>query len=138
MGTDVKSALWSILLLVYSLEPAVSKFDKFPPEVSQLGIPEALSRAYRHWHAAQADQAEQLCQRVLAVWPGHAGALHQLGLMAHAYGNPNLALAHLRQACFALRAPALYFSNLAEMCCACWLRLYGLDGLPITTKQDVQ
>ncbi|MFP3249364.1 MAG: sulfotransferase [Paraburkholderia sp.] len=81
-----------------------------------MSIAEALGRAHAHWNAGQADQAEQLCQRVLAAWPGHADALHLLGLMAHAYGNLDLALSHLRQACMAPRAPAVYSSNLAEMC----------------------
>ena len=98
----------------------------------------ALSLAYRHSNDAQAYQAEQLCQRVLAVWPGHADTLQLLGLIAHAYGNQNLALAHFRQACVAPRAPALYFSNLAEFCRVRWLRLYVLDCLPITTTQNVQ
>jgi tetratricopeptide (TPR) repeat protein len=79
-------------------------------------IPDALGRAQAHWNAGQADQAEMLCQRVLALWPGQADALHLLGLMAHAYGNLDLAIAHLRQACQAPRAPAVYYSNLAEMC----------------------
>lgn len=83
---------------------------------NSLNIPETLSRAYAHWEAGQADQAEWLCQRVLAVWPGQADALHLLGLMAHAYGNLDLAITHLRQACMAPRAPAAYSSNLAEMC----------------------
>jgi tetratricopeptide (TPR) repeat protein len=82
---------------------------------NQIDISEALNRAYAHWNAGQADQAEQWCQRVLAVWPGHADALHLLGLMAHAYGNLDLAIGHLRQACMAPRAPAVYSSNLAEM-----------------------
>lgn len=86
------------------------------PIATQLGIPEALNRAHAHWNAGQADQAEQYCQRVLAAWPGQADALHLLGVMAHAYGNLDLAVAHLRQACLAPRAPAVYFSNLAEMC----------------------
>lgn len=81
-----------------------------------LGIDEALRRAAAHWNAGQADQAELFCQRILAVWPGHADALHLLGIMAHAYGNLDLALQYVRQACLAPRAPALYFSNLAEMC----------------------
>jgi len=80
-----------------------------------LNIAEALSRAHAHWEAGQADQTELLCQRVLAAWPGQADALHLLGLMAHAYGNLDLAIAHLRQACMAPRAPAIYSSNLAEM-----------------------
>ena len=81
-----------------------------------LSIPEALAKANAHWNAGQVDQADMLCQRVLAAWPGQADALHLLGLMAHAYGNLDLAITHLRQACQAPRAPAVYVSNLAEMC----------------------
>lgn len=84
------------------------------PQTMQIG--EALQRAHAHWNAGQAEQAEQYCQRVLAAWPGQADALHLLGLMAHAYGNLDLAIAHVRQACMAPRAPAVYSSNLAEMC----------------------
>lgn len=81
-----------------------------------LNIEEALRRANDHWNAGQADQAELFCQRVLAVWPGQADALHMLGVIAHAYGNLDLGIQHLRQACLAPRAPAVYYSNLAEMC----------------------
>lgn len=83
---------------------------------SPLSIQEALQRANDHWNAGQAEQAELLCQRVLAAWPGQPDALHILGLMAHAYGNLDLAIQHLRQACLSPRVPALYLSNLAEMC----------------------
>ncbi|HTB42381.1 MAG TPA: sulfotransferase [Acetobacteraceae bacterium] len=79
-------------------------------------IGQALGRARAHWQAGQADQAEMACQQVLAVWPGQSDAMHLLGIMAHAYGNLDLAIAHLRQACQAPRAPAVYFSDLAEMC----------------------
>ncbi|WP_127090992.1 tetratricopeptide repeat-containing sulfotransferase family protein [Aquabacter cavernae] len=82
---------------------------------NQLTIQEALQRASAHWQAGQAEPAEQLCQRVLAVWPGQPDALHILGLMAHAYGNLDLAVQHLRQAALSPRVPALYLSNLAEM-----------------------
>ena len=81
-----------------------------------LNLEQALQRAYAHWNAGQADQAELFCQRVLAVWPGQSDACHLMGVMAHAYGNLDLALQHVRQACLAPRAPAVYFSNLAEMC----------------------
>lgn len=87
-----------------------------PAPSDNLSIEEALNRAYAHWNAGQADQAELFCQRVLAVWPGQADALHLLGVMAHAFGNLDLALQHVRQSCLAPRAPAVYFSNLAEMC----------------------
>jgi tetratricopeptide (TPR) repeat protein len=79
-------------------------------------IGQALGRARAHWQAGQADQAEMACQQVLAVWPGQSDAMHLLGIMAHAYGNLDLAIAHVRQACQAPRAPAVYFSDLAEMC----------------------
>ena len=87
-----------------------------PASAPQLSLNEALQLAYAHWNAGQADQAEQYCQRVLTAWPGQADALHLMGVMAHAYGNLDLAITHLRQACLAPRAPAVYFSNLAEMC----------------------
>lgn len=87
-----------------------------PSSTPDLTLEEALTRAYAHWNAGQVDQAEQLCQRVLAAWPGQADALHLMGLMAHGFGNLDLALQYLRQACLAPRAPGLYFSNLAEMC----------------------
>lgn len=79
---------------------------------STLSIQEALQRASDHWNAGQ---AEQLCQRVLATWPGQPDALHILGLMAHAFGNLDLGIQYLRQACLSPRAPAIYLSNLAEM-----------------------
>ena len=81
-----------------------------------LTIDQALGQANAHWNAGQADQAERLCQQVLAQWPGQTDALHLMGLMAHAYGNLDLAIEHLRRACLAPRAPAIYLSNLAEMC----------------------
>lgn len=81
-----------------------------------MNIPEALSRAHAHWNAGQADQAERFCQQVLAAWPGQTDALHLLGLMAHADGHLDVAIAHLQLACMDPRAPAVYFSNLAEMC----------------------
>lgn len=81
-----------------------------------LTIEQALAQANAHWNAGQADQAERLCQQVLAHWPGQTDALHLMGLMAHAYGNLDLAIDHLRRACLAPRAPAVYVSNLAEMC----------------------
>ncbi|HTH17333.1 MAG TPA: sulfotransferase [Magnetospirillum sp.] len=87
-----------------------------PAPSDNLSIDEALNRAYAHWNAGQTDQAELFCQRVLAAWPGQADALHLMGVMAHAFGNLDLALQHVRQACQAPRAPAVYFSNLAEMC----------------------
>lgn len=75
-----------------------------------------IAQAYAHWSAGQAPQAEHLCLRVLAAQPEQPHARHLLGLIAHAYGHADLALAHLRVACRAPAAPAAYCSNLAEIC----------------------
>jgi tetratricopeptide (TPR) repeat protein len=80
-----------------------------------MNVEQAVALAYRHWDASQAGEAEQLCRQVLQAVPGEAGALHLLGLMAHRSGNAEAAINYLNEACKALRAPALYFSNLAEM-----------------------
>ena len=85
-----------------------------PPQTIDIG--QTLTRAHAHWQAGQADQAEIACQQVLAIWPGQSDAMHLMGLMAHAYGNLDLAITHLRRACQAPRAPAIYFSDLAELC----------------------
>jgi tetratricopeptide (TPR) repeat protein len=85
------------------------------PQGGAISIPEVISQAYAHWNAGQADQAEILCQRILAAWPGQTDALHLLGLIAHAFQHHDLAIGYLRKACDAPRAPALYLSNLAEM-----------------------
>lgn len=81
-----------------------------------VSIEQALGMAHAHWDAGQAEQAEMLCQQVLGIWPGNSDAHHLLGLMAHAYGNLDLAIDNLRKACQSPRTPPLYLSNLAEMC----------------------
>ncbi|MCA1325170.1 tetratricopeptide repeat-containing sulfotransferase family protein [Herbaspirillum sp. alder98] len=86
------------------------------PFANQITIPEALKRAYAHWNAGQAPMAEQLARQVLQMAPYQPDALHLLGLMAHAYGKPDLALDYLRRACAATTASASYCSNLAEVC----------------------
>lgn len=86
------------------------------PVANPLTIPEALKRAYAHWNAGQAPQAEQLCLQVLQVVPHQPDALHLLGVMAHAYDRIDLAIDYLRKACLFSTAPATYHSNLAEMC----------------------
>ncbi|WP_448662042.1 sulfotransferase [Sphingomonas sp. CJ20] len=80
-----------------------------------ISVEQAIQQAHAHWNAGQVDQAERLCQQVLAMWPGHSDASHLMGLMAHAYGNLDLAIDHLRNACQSPRVPAIYLSNLAEM-----------------------
>ncbi len=87
-----------------------------PSSVAPLSVSAALSQAYAHWNAGQAPEAEQLCLRVLDVAPDQPDARHLLGLMAHAYGLPKVAIEHLRVACRSPLAPASYHGNLAEIC----------------------
>lgn len=88
-----------------------------PPTTGpQLSLREALQQAHAHWNAGQAAHAEVLCRRILAASPGQADASHLLGLIAHAHGQPALALDLLRHACRTDAAPAVYFGNLAEIC----------------------
>src|SRR5471032_2847159 len=56
-------------------------------------------------------------ERARSAWrAGRADASHLMGLMAYDFGNLDLAIAHVRQACQSPRAPALYFSDFGEMC----------------------
>jgi tetratricopeptide (TPR) repeat protein len=81
-----------------------------------IDVPATVERARAAWRAGRADEAEMACRQVLAVWPGQTDATYLLGLMAYTFGNLDLAIAHVRQACEAPRVPAVYLSDLAEMC----------------------
>ncbi len=81
-----------------------------------IDVADTVERARAAWRSGRADEAEMACRRVLAVWPGQADATYLIGLMAYTFGNLDLAIAHVRQACEAPRAPAVYLSDFAEMC----------------------
>jgi Flp pilus assembly protein TadD len=68
-----------------------------------MNVEQTVERARAAWAAGRADEAEMACRQVLAVWPGQTDAAYLLGLMAHTYGNLDLAIAHVREAC---RSPA--------------------------------
>ena len=55
--------------------------------MSQLTIQQAFDLAVRHHQAGHLQQAEQLYRQILAQQPGHADALHMLGLIAHQLGR---------------------------------------------------
>ncbi|MCG5244097.1 tetratricopeptide repeat-containing sulfotransferase family protein [Azospirillum doebereinerae] len=106
---------------------------KSPPAPQGVPIAEAIDMAHRHWEAGQAVEAEHLCRRVLEVWPGQPDVLHLLGLIAHAFDQPDVAIDHMRQACAHPQAPADYFSNLGELC----RRRNRLDEAEQATRQAV-
>lgn len=93
------------------------KADSHPTlgQDSRMNVEQAIALAYRRWNERQAPEAERLCRQVLHAIPGQPAALHLLGLIAHARGDQSAALSHLGEACKAANAPALYFSNLAEI-----------------------
>ncbi|MEY8711451.1 tetratricopeptide repeat-containing sulfotransferase family protein [Mangrovibacter phragmitis] len=86
-----------------------------PLDSQQLTVLQALELANAHWNAGQAAQAEQLCLRVLEVAPLQHDALNLLGLMMHAYGMLDKAIDYIHKACHSPDAPAIIFSNLAEL-----------------------
>jgi tetratricopeptide (TPR) repeat protein len=81
-----------------------------------VGTEQTIERARAAWAAGRADEAEIACRQVLALLPGQTDAAYLLGLMAYTYRNLDLAIANVREACRSPRAPAVYFSDFAEMC----------------------
>ena len=61
-------------------------------------IAQWFSAAMAHQHAGRAADAERLCRQILAVDPGHAQALHLLGLMEYQRGRSDDAIEHIRMA----------------------------------------
>lgn len=51
-------------------------------------LPEALTFALRHYQAGQLDDADTICDGILAQQPGDANALHLKGLVAFKRGEP--------------------------------------------------
>jgi tetratricopeptide (TPR) repeat protein len=80
-----------------------------------MDVEQAIALAYQLSNAGQVKRAEELCREVLTAAPQQAAALHLLGLIAHQRGEVGAAIFHLGEACKAPGAPAVYFSNLAEM-----------------------
>jgi tetratricopeptide (TPR) repeat protein len=87
-----------------------------PNDAQSIDIEKTIARARTAWGAARADEAEMACRQVLGVWPGQTDATYLLGLMTYAFGNLDLAILHVREASRSPRAPAVYFSDFAEMC----------------------
>jgi Flp pilus assembly protein TadD len=79
-------------------------------------LAEALQLAESRRGAGDLVAAEALCRQVLSARPGHAQALHQLGIVLHTKGDLAGAIDVLRQAVAADAGVALYHSNLGELC----------------------
>lgn len=81
-----------------------------------LTFEQALELADRHWTSGQFGPAEALCRQILANHPQHAGALHQLGLVAASTGHYQAAVELMSQAIALSPAHAVYHTNLGEIC----------------------
>ncbi len=79
-------------------------------------LAEALQLAESRRGAGDLAGAEALCRQVLSARPGHAQALHHLGIVLHTKGDLPGAIDMLRQAVAADAGIALYHSNLGEIC----------------------
>ncbi len=75
-------------------------------------VPQALELALQHHQAGRLAEAEALYRQILAVEPGHADALHLLGVVAHQVGRHDVAVELIRQAISLLPTAPAFFSNL--------------------------
>jgi tetratricopeptide (TPR) repeat protein len=76
-----------------------------------------LKSARQSFSRGEIDSARESCLGILAVFPGEAGALHLLGLIAHREGDLTHARDFLRRAAESPEASALYLLTYAELCC---------------------
>src|SRR5271156_2501699 len=76
-----------------------------------------LKSARQSFSRGEIDSARESCLGILAVFPGEAGALHLLGLIAHRDGDLANARNFLRRAAESAEASALYLLTYAELCC---------------------
>jgi Tfp pilus assembly protein PilF len=75
---------------------------------------DALELALAHHGAGRLAEAGQLYRQILALDPGHAGALHLLGVIALQSGRPDEAVWFVRQAVARDPGQCVFYSNLGE------------------------
>ena len=74
-----------------------------------------LSAAFAHQHAGRAAEAERVCRLILSVDPGHAQALHLLGLLEHQQGHSETAIVRIRAAIARDGRVAAFHHNLGNI-----------------------
>jgi len=77
-------------------------------------IPQAFDLALQHHQAGRLVEAETLYRQVLATQPGHADALHLLGVIAHQKGHYEVATELIRRSITLEPHNAAAHSNLGE------------------------
>jgi tetratricopeptide (TPR) repeat protein/SAM-dependent methyltransferase len=97
-------------------------------------VSESLHRAIKHHEAGQLDQAEALYREIVRVDPGHADALHLLGVAAHQKSDHPNGVHFIRQAIAKNGGSALYYSNLG----ACYRALKRYDEAIAAFREAVR
>jgi protein O-GlcNAc transferase len=82
--------------------------------VAPISIEKAMQTALEHHSAGRLSEADALYRQVLAENPGHADALHRLGLIAFQTGGNDAAIDLIRKAIAARPNDAAYHFNLAN------------------------
>ena len=77
-------------------------------------IPQVLSEAVAHHQSGDMERAGNLYRKILEAEPGHADALHLLGVIEHQQGRHQPAIELIRRALAANPGAAAFHNNLAE------------------------
>jgi len=80
-----------------------------------MSVDEAMHRATHLQNDGKLEQAELILNRILAINPTHAYALHLLGIIAYQVGQISLAIQLIEKAIQSNPRVALFYSNLGEM-----------------------
>jgi tetratricopeptide (TPR) repeat protein len=99
-----------------------------------MAISESLDRAIKHHEAGELDQAEALYREIVRIDPGHADALHLLGVAAHQKSDHPGGVHFIREAIAKSGGSALYYSNLG----ACYRSLNCLDEAITAFREAVR
>lgn len=80
-----------------------------------LSLPDALALAGELLQAERLTEAESLYDAILTHWPGQPDALHFMGVLRHAQGNGEAAVALIREAIAAMPKAAAPWNNLGNV-----------------------
>ncbi|MGR8919476.1 MAG: tetratricopeptide repeat-containing sulfotransferase family protein [Gammaproteobacteria bacterium] len=80
------------------------------------GVDETFRLAVQHEAAGRLQQAEVALRQILSQYPRHAGALHQLGLLAYRVGRLDAALEFVGKAVSCAPDEARFLANHTELC----------------------
>ena len=81
----------------------------------QITIPDALKNAIQLYEVNKLSEANILLRRILTAAPGHAPALHLLGVVTHQLGDTKTAIKLIEDAIKTNPEEALFHANIGEM-----------------------